>query len=53
MTNAEYLRKHMPTSLPWAIRELIIANVVVGNYSMARASDLSQVLDRILAESKK
>lgn len=50
MTNADYLRKHMPDTLPWAVRELIIANVVVGNYTPAHAADLSGILARILSE---
>jgi len=40
MNDAELLRKHWPESLPWAIRELIIGNMVVGNFSQAFAADL-------------
>jgi len=34
----------MPTSLPFAIREALIGNVVVGNYSAESAITLSSII---------
>lgn len=44
MTDAEYLRKHIPDIIPFAVRELLIANVVVGNYSLWGATLIADAL---------
>lgn len=51
MTDADLLRKHWPPELPWAVRELIIANVIVGNYTLAYATDLGFILARVCSSS--
>jgi hypothetical protein len=43
-TRYDELREKLPASLPWAIRELIVASAVADIYSVARASDLGNVL---------
>ena len=38
------LREAMPSNLPWAIREVILSNVVVGNFSDHFAISLGRVI---------
>ncbi len=45
------LREAMPSDLPWAIREAILGNVVVGNYSPNIAVWLGLAISRHLRQS--
>jgi len=47
----EDLREAMPTELPWAIREALIGNVVVGNYTPEISLRLASTIDKHLRES--
>jgi hypothetical protein len=38
------LREALPVDLPWAIKELIIANVVVGNFNRWQALAIAQAI---------
>lgn len=44
MTDIEYLRAHCPATIPLALREVVLANVVVGNMTTGRAADLLGLL---------
>lgn len=45
------LREAMPSDLPWAIRESILGNVVVGNFSDHFAVSLGLAISRCLRQS--
>ena len=40
------LRQALPEDLPWAIREVLVGNVVVGNYTPHQALLIGRAIDR-------
>ena len=43
------LRDALPESLPWQIRELILGNVIVGNFTDTEAIKLANIIDKKLS----
>jgi len=41
----DQLRQALPQDLPWAIKEVLISNVIVGNYTTHQALLIGRAID--------